>query len=81
LTCPGSVTSVSTAAFAGSFSSAQSALRRSTRRAPRISFAPSAARRRAAASPSPLLAPVMTTTLPAMFSDVMSFLALSRVLQ
>jgi hypothetical protein len=35
------------------------------------SFAPSAARRRAVASPNPLLAPVMTTTLPVMFSDML----------
>src|SRR5512147_2563303 len=41
---------------------------RSWRRAPSTTFAPCAERCRAVASPSPLLAPVMTTTLPAMLS-------------
>src|SRR5438046_1114508 len=40
--------------------------RRSTRRAPKTTLAPSAERSRALASPSPLLAPVMTTTFPSM---------------
>src|SRR5215212_719646 len=40
--------------------------RRSTRRAPSTTLAPCAERSRAAASPSPLLAPVMTTTFPSM---------------
>jgi hypothetical protein len=39
------------------------AFSRSRRRAPRTSLAPSRARRLAAASPRPLLAPVITTTL------------------
>src|SRR5438876_2688985 len=39
---------------------------RSTRRAPSTTLAPCAERCRAVASPSPLLAPVMTTTFPAM---------------
>src|SRR4030081_1950244 len=39
---------------------------RSTRRAPSTTVAPSDERCRAAASPRPLLAPVMTTTLPSM---------------
>src|ERR1700757_4309464 len=37
---------------------------RSLRLAPSATFAPFAARRRAVLAPSPLLAPVMTTTLP-----------------
>src|SRR5437867_2952031 len=41
-------------------------LRRSARRAPSTTLAPCADRSRAAASPSPLLAPVMTTTFPSM---------------
>ena len=39
---------------------------RSTRRAPSTTLAPCAERSRAVASPSPLLAPVMTTTFPSM---------------
>src|SRR3954451_17875344 len=58
------VTSVRRTASSPSESSVASAWRRSTRRAPRTSLAPSRARRRAVASPSPLLAPVMTTILP-----------------
>lgn len=41
---------------------------RSVRRAPSTTVAPAAARVRAVASPKPLLAPVMTTTFPLMFS-------------
>src|SRR4051794_3533309 len=47
-------------------SSSASARRRSTRRAPSTTLAPCAERSRAVASPSPLLAPVMTTALPSM---------------
>jgi hypothetical protein len=42
---------------------AASASRRSDRRAPRTTFAPRAASKSAVASPMPLLAPVITTTL------------------
>src|SRR5437763_13625426 len=49
-----------------SVSSPASDWRRSTRRAPSTTVARSAERSRAVASPSPLLAPVMTTTFPAM---------------
>src|SRR5208283_3651136 len=46
---------------------------RSTRRAPSTTLAPSAERRRAVASPNPLLAPVITTTFPLMFCIFESF--------
>src|SRR6266850_1238252 len=45
-------------------------LSRSVRRAPRNTLAPLDARRRAVASPRPLLAPVMTTTFPSMLDMV-----------
>src|SRR6516164_5009811 len=47
-------------------SSSANTLRRSMRRAPSTTLAPCAERSRAVASPSPLLAPVMTTTFPSM---------------
>src|SRR5215813_14466383 len=47
-------------------SSSANAPRRSSRRAPSTRLAPCAERNRAVASPSPLLAPVMTTTFPSM---------------
>src|SRR5438876_12156646 len=47
-------------------SSSASDWMRSTRRAPNTTVAPCAERKRAVASPSPLLAPVMTTTFPSM---------------
>src|SRR5512132_290286 len=46
--------------------SSANARRRSTRRAPSTTLAPCVERRRAVASPRPLLAPVMTTTFPSM---------------
>src|SRR5439155_17275091 len=62
------VTSVATAtAFPPlRFNSSANDLRRSERRAPSATLAPCAERSRAAASPSPLLAPVMTTIFPSM---------------
>src|SRR5437667_1017789 len=45
--------------------------RRSTRRAPSTTLARCADRYRAVASPSPLLAPVMTTTFPAMLLPIL----------
>src|SRR4030095_1671611 len=44
----------------------------SVRRAPRTTCAPLCASRRAVASPIPLLAPVITTTFPSMFTAIIS---------
>src|SRR6266704_2278450 len=59
-------------------SSLASDWRRSTRRAPSTTLAPCAERSRAVASPSPLLAPVMTTTFPAMLLLIRAFVLLVR---
>src|SRR5215469_9489111 len=48
------------------------ALRRSMRRAPSTTLAPCAERSRAVASPSPLLAPVMTTIFPSMLFIILT---------
>src|SRR5437773_2086854 len=73
------VTSVATAtAFPPlRFNSSANDLRRSERRAPSTTLAPCAERRRAAASPSPLLAPVITTIFPSILLVMLlvSFLA------
>src|SRR5438034_5270199 len=65
-TCSRWVTSVviTSALPPSRFNSSANDLRPSLRRAPRTPFAPSTDRSRAAASLSPLLAPVMTTTFP-----------------
>src|SRR6266581_2941864 len=67
-TCSLWITSIGTAsAFPPRrMSSSASDLMRSARRAPSTTLAPSAERNRAVASPSPLLAPVITTTFPSM---------------
>ena len=67
-TCVGSVTSVVTvSALPPALASVSArALRRSCRRAPSTRIAPLVERSRAVASPSPLLAPVITTILPSM---------------
>src|SRR5258708_7105083 len=70
VTCSYCVTSVFTAAFSSSASSFASASRRSMRRAPSTSLAPPRPSARAVASPSPLLAPVMTTTLSLILSVI-----------
>src|SRR4051812_22046189 len=60
------------------FNSSASVFSRSARRAPSTTSAPCADRCRAVASPSPLLAPVMTTTLPAMGTSVLQAILLVR---
>ena len=62
---------------AAAVNSSASDWRRSTRRAPSTTLAPSAESCRAVASPSPLLAPVMTTTFPRCYCPYCSSLTCS----